>query len=318
MADKKDPPRPSKAPALASKKEPASKNPAAALDGVAGIPGLQWKNLGIIGGAVLLLWVTAFATGSMIFVGIVAVLTAVVIGLLVWAVRWAKKQRDMMTLLQSASVSKEARQEALAKLAAQDGADSDVMNALARAQLTAQDDPEAALALLEKLDLKKVPAQLADDVRAFRAQLYLLHGKTREAREMADAIDVAKAPTAEARGMLAGTVAEAWARTGKFKEALELLTTFKPDDPDFEKVRVPLLNARIFAAFAGNQRDQVKRDLQALLKEDMNYLGRFVAPQAKVHPELQKLAQDVLRADPEVRKMAAKHQNRAARRALRH
>lgn len=288
--------------------------PAQPEAGLLGLPGLQWRNLGVIAGIVALLWVTAFASRSPIVIGVVAVLTAAAIGLLIWAYRWAKKQQDMMKLLQSASVSKEARQEALAKLSSQEGADKDAMNTLARAQLTAQDDPEAALALLEKVDLKKVPDAVADDVRAFRAQLYLVNGRTREARELADEIKLTSAGNPDARGMLAATVAEAWARSGKHKEAGDLLTTIKPDDPDFAKVRVPLLFARIFSAFASGNRDQVRKDLGALMKEDVNLLGRFVAPQARVHPELQKIARDMLARDPEVRKMVQKQQNRAQRR----
>ena len=114
--------------------------------------------------------------------------------------------------------------------------------------------------------------------------------------------------------MLAATVAESWARSGKHKEALDLLGTIKPDDDDFEKVRVPLLFARIFAGFAAGQREQVRRDLATLMKQDINLLGRFVAPQARVHPELQKIAREMLQRDPEVRKMVQKQQNRAMRR----
>ena len=114
--------------------------------------------------------------------------------------------------------------------------------------------------------------------------------------------------------MMAAVVAEAWARTGKHKEALDLLQTIKPEDPDFGQAKVPLLFARIYAAFASGQRDTVKRDLHALIKQDMNLLGRFVMPKAKVHPELQKLAKEALQRDPDVRKMVQKQQQRGTRR----
>jgi hypothetical protein len=277
------------------------------------VAGFQWSRLAIVGGILAALWVTAFATNSKIFVIVVGVITVVVLGGLAWIYRWARKQREMMELLQSASVSPEARREALAKLAAKDGADKDVMNAIARAQLEAQEDPDKALETLEKVDLKKVPATMGDDVRAFRAQLYLLKGRKQEARELADEIKLSQAGSAEARGMLAATVAEAWARTGKHKEALDLLQTIKPDDPDFAQAKVPLLFARIYAQFAAGQRDGVRRDMGALAKQDVNLLGRFVMPQAKVHPELQKMARDVLMKNPEMRKMAQKQQRMVRR-----
>jgi hypothetical protein len=276
-------------------------------------PGLQWKNLAVVGGVLAVLWLIAFATTGYIMKIVAGVLTLVVVGLLLYVFRWARKQREMMELLQGAQASPQARKEALAKLAAKEGADKDVMNAIARAQLEAQEDPDKALATLEGVDLKKVPAPMADDVRAFRAQLYLMGGRAREARELADEIKLSNASAAESRGMMAATVAEAWARTGKHKEALDLLQTIKPEDPDYANARVPLLFARIYASFAAAQRENVKRDMGALLKQDINLLGRFVAPKAKVPLELQKLARDVLQRSPEVRKMMQK-QSRTMRR----
>lgn len=302
MADKLPSKPPSTAPAPTQSAGPLS------------LPGLQWRNIAIIGGVLAILWLTALATTWKWLIVLVAIITIVVVGGLVWIYRWAAKQRQLMELLQGASASPQARKEALAKLQAQSGADKDVMNLVARAQLEAQEDPDKALATLESVDLRKIPGPMADDVRAFRAQLYLLKGRTREARELADEIKIANASTAEARGMLAATVAEAWARTGKHKEALDLLSTIKPEDPDFEKARVPLLFARIFAAFAAGQREQVKRDMGALMKQDMNLLGRFLDPRFKPHPELQKYAKETLQKSPEVRKMLQKQARQQVRR----
>jgi tetratricopeptide (TPR) repeat protein len=277
--------------------------------------GLQWRNVGIIGAAVGVLWITAFATNSKAFIIVVAVITVVVAGALVWIYRWAKKQRNLMELLQNANASPEARREALAKLKAAPDANKDVMNAIAQAQLQAQDNkPDEALAILEKVDLKKVPAPMADDVRAFRAQLYLVKNRSREARDLADEIKPSNGATPEARGMLAATVAEAWARTGKHSEALELLTTIKPDDPDYGQARVPLLYARIFASFAAGKRDDVRKDMTSLVRQDANLLARFLAPQIKVPLELQKMARDVAMKDPTVQKMAKKQQRVMRRR----
>jgi hypothetical protein len=278
------------------------------------MPGFQVRNLAIIGGVVAILWLTALASGSKIFIGIVAVLTVAIVGLLGYVYQWARKQRAMMALLQTASISPEKRKEVLAKLSAEKDADKDVMNQLARAQLEAQEDPDKALATLEGIDMKKVPAPLADEVRAARAQLYLVMGRPQDARPLADEIKPSNAQQPEARGALAAIVAESWARTGKHKEALDLLGTIKPEDPDYGQARVPLLFARIFAAFAAGQREQVRRDMGALAKQDVNLLGRFLMPKAKAHPELQKIAREVLQKNPEVRKMIQQHQSRAARR----
>lgn len=287
---------------------PASKSASPAAPAAAP-GGMQWRNIGIIGAAVAVLWITAFATNSKAFIIVVAVITVGVAGGLAWIYRWARKQRAMMEMLQTASLSPESRKAALAKLQAAPGADKDVMNAIARAQLQAQEDPDAATATLESIDLKKVPAQMVDDIRAFRAQLYLMKGRSKEARDLADEIKVTNSANSESRGMLAATVAEAWARTGKHAEAIELLNTIKPEDPDFAKAKVPLLYARIYAQFAAGKRDGVRHDMNALVKQDANLLGRFVMPQLKVHPELQKIARSVLEKDPEVRKMALKQRS---------
>jgi hypothetical protein len=279
--------------------------------------GLQKRNLAIVGGALVLLWITAFASGSKVVVGVAVVLTLAVAGLLFWVWRWVKKQQSVLEIIKSGTGSKEARAEAIAKLDAQDGAGKDVIAQLAKAQLVAQDDPDGALEILERIDIAKAPGPIQDEVRAMRAQLYLVKDRVRDARELADEITVANASEAASRGMLAAVVAEAWARTGKVKEAIELLETIDPDHADFERVRVPLRMARVFAYFAGGNRDRVRKDLRALMQENFNYLGRFANPAAKVHPELQKLAREMLQSNPEVQKLARRTQNRAMRRGQR-
>ena len=58
----------------------------------------------------------------------------------------------------------------------------------------------------------------------------------------------------------------------------------------------------MFAKFAANQRGAARTELSALADEDLNHLGRFVAPQFRVHPELQKLARSVFEQHPSARK----------------
>jgi hypothetical protein len=62
--------------------------------------------------------------------------------------------------------------------------------------------------------------------------------------------------------------------------------------------------AKVFAKFAANQRGPARTELSALAEEDPNHLGRFLSPQFRVHPELQKLARQVLESHPGARKMA--------------
>jgi hypothetical protein len=110
-----------------------------------------------------------------------------------------------------------------------------------------------------------------------------------------------------------GIVAEAWGRTGKSKEALALLDSVELPKKNAEQIAVQLRIARVFAKFAANQRGPARAELNALAEEDVNYLGRFLSPQFRVHPELQKLARSVLEAQPGARKMA-KAQARTQRR----
>ena len=105
-----------------------------------------------------------------------------------------------------------------------------------------------------------------------------------------------------------------WARTGKSKEAVDLLGAIDINDAVYDKVKVPLLFSRVFANWAEGKKDLVRRDLRALMDDNLNYLGRFANPKAKVHPELQKISRELLQTHPEVKKMQQKNQNRAQRR----
>ncbi len=180
------------------------------------------------------------------------------------------------------------------------------MNVVLRAQLEAQTDPDLALATLDKIDMKKVPAMALDQVRGLKAQLLLLNGRLDEAKSLCADIQPSKAQEAASRGMLAATVAETWARTGRAKEAREMLSTISPDDTAYAQSRVPLLFARVFANFAETKHGLVKKDLTAIAKENVNLLGRFLDPRFKTAPELMRLAQEIVMADPEMQKMARK------------
>ena len=110
--------------------------------------------------------------------------------------------------------------------------------------------------------------------------------------------------------MAAAIVAEAWARTGKPKEALALLDSIELPKKDAEQIAMQARVARVFARFAANQRGRARNELHALADDDVNYLGRFLMPQFRVHPELQKLARQVLEAHPAARRVVKGQQRR--------
>ncbi len=285
-------------------------------------PGLaiQKRNLVIAGAVFVGLWALAIAsrsTGTMIFLG---VLTLVLAGLGLYMWRWYQKQLELMNLAKRANESPEARKAAIEQLKQREAVDNDVTNTLMRAQLELQEDPEKAVATLDSIDMKKVPAMLLNEVRGMKAQVYLVKNRVEEAARLADEIQLSQIQQAEVRAVMAATVAEAWARTGKVKEARDLLSTFAPDDAAYANARVPLLYARIFANWAENKRDLVRKDMASMCKENFQYLGRFMMPNSGIRPEMQNLAQEVLRNDPDARKAILEQQggklNRAQRRAM--
>ena len=268
------------------------------------LPELKVKNLAI-GAAVLVgMWALVIASGSKVALGVIAALTVALAGGAVWVWRFLKQQQARMKLMQTGTSSPEGREAALKELAA--AGDKDVMNVVLRAQLEAQTDPDQALATLDKIDMKKVPALALDQVRGLKAQLLLLNGRLEDAAQLCQDIQPSKAQDAPSRGMLAATVAETWARTGRAKEARELLATISPEDSAYAQSKIPLLFARVFANFAETKNGLVKKDLTAIAKENVNLLGRFVDPRFKPAPELARMAQEIVMSDPEMQKMARK------------
>lgn len=267
------------------------------------VGGIRRKNLILIAVVLIAAWVFAINTGSTALMIVIGVLTAAVAGVMVWAFRMIRKQKGLVQLLQGATESPEARRDALAKLEA--GKDKDApTNVFARAQLLAQDDPKAALKLLEPIGIKGYQAGMQDDVALLLTQLYLGLGRTGDARKAADTISLDNPERKTIRPMAASLVAEAWARTGKHKDALALVETIELPKKDREQIELQIRVVRVFAKFAGNQRQLARTELQQLADIDLNQLGRFILAQFRVHPELQKLARSVLESHPGARKMA--------------
>ena len=306
QADKPERAEPEQAEAEAEQAE--GRTDAAAAEPQAPQPqvgGLKRKNLIIIGVVLALAWAFTINTGSTVLLIIVSVLTAAVGVVLVWAFRTIRKQQGMIKLLQGAT-NADARRDALAKLSEGKDADSPT-NLFARAQLLAADDPKAALAMIEKVELRTFPPAMQDDVALLKVQLLLGFGRTADARKVADTMNLDNPQRKEMRALAASIVAEAWARTGKSKDALALLDTIEVPKQNAEQIRVQMRVARTFARFAGGARQAARNELAALASEDVNLLSRFLAPQFRVHPELQKLARSVLESHPAARKMAKAH-----------
>jgi hypothetical protein len=277
-----------------------SKDPSSKPAGVLGIPR---KNLIIIGVITLAVWAFAISTESLAFLIVVGVLTLALLGLLVWALRLTKKQQRLVSLLEGAATSPEARREALNKLSTDKDA-NEATHVFARAQLEAADNPAKALETLEALELSSAPPYLQDDIALLRAQLYLHFGRHKDARPMVDRVNVDNPQRKEGRAMMAAIIGETWARTGKANEALTLLDSVDFDKEPSEQLRAQLLIARIFARFASGKKPAAKKDIQTLSELDVNYLGRFLMPQFRVHLELQKMVRSVAERHPQVRRMA--------------
>jgi hypothetical protein len=265
--------------------------------------GIPRKTLYWIGGITAVIWAFAISTGSTVFMIIVGSLTALLAFVLIRAYLFINKQKKVVGLLQGATASPEARRDALSKLEAGKDAGSPT-NVFARAQLTASDDPKAALELISKIQLKDYPPAMQDDVSLLKTQLYLGLGRTADARKSADTINLENPERKQARALAASIICEAWARTGKPKEALALMETIEIPQKDGEQIAMQVRVARVFARFAANQRKQAETELISLADDDINQIGRFLDPRFRVHPELQKLARRVLERNPQARKMA--------------
>lgn len=164
-------------------------------------------------------------------------------------------------------------------------AKGDAAAVLAKAQLEVQEDPKKALETLEAANLEKAPKVMANQIRATRAMIHLNRGEVKAARELAEVIDLDKAPDPKTRANLAGVVAEAWARSGNPIEASQLLDKYDPTDEDLGDVKVQLLRARAFSEAHRRKVNVMKKALKDLEAVSPQLLTVFVS-QKRVHPIL--------------------------------
>jgi hypothetical protein len=284
-----------------------------AADAPPQVPGFGNKRLIIIGVIVLAVWAFTIHTGSTVLLIIVSVLTALLAGALLWAWRMIRRNKATVGILQGAQSSPEARREAIAKLAAGKDANKPEI-VFARAQLIAADDHKEALRMVEPIPLKDFPAAMQDDVSLLKIQIYLANGRTQDARKAADSMNLDNPERKKVYAISASFVAEAWARTGKPKEALALVDKVEIPTENGKEIGMQLRVVRVFAKFAMRQQRAAESELNELADLDLNQIGRFTAPQFRVHPELQKLAMRVAQNHPAARQQAKRSVPKSMRR----
>lgn len=260
----------------------------------------QPKQLALrLGLPVLVGWVIAFIIPGWIPKVIVGVLTLAILGVVVYVLRRVQRAQKVVDIVKKAD-SAEARKEAIGKLDA-DFKKDDAEAAFAKAQLQLQDDPREALRTLETIKLDRVLAPEADQARVQRAMIHLLLGETENARELVDKVNIEQHKDAKSRASIVAIIAEAWARSGKAKAAIELLDTLKIDS-EIDDIKPQLLRAKAFAYAWANQTKQMKQILKELMGINAQFLSGFitkkkhpmgVAPRG-VHPLLEKEAFDML------------------------
>ncbi len=273
---------------------PSSQPPKTAAEALANMerPQVKWQVIAQIGGAFVILWVTALMLQPYVGywgVGVVGVLTLAALGFGIYIYRWTRKSQAIVDIMKGATDA-QGRQRALEQLASGDS--KDALNALARAQILAQTDPSEAMKVLESVDLEKAPALVQDDVRSQLGLLYLRVNRVRDARALADDIRLDRQSNSKAKAMYAAIVAESFARTGKLDEAKNLLDTYKADDPEYGEIAALLLRAQVYTYLGLKKRGLAKKAMEGMAAIEPNLLGAFV--QKGTAPELSKLAKEVL------------------------
>lgn len=246
-----------------------------------------------IGLVVLVVWLIALFVPIQGWApkAVAGAVTVAAIGLAIWLDRYLKKTMKLGALLKGAE-TEEGRKEAIARLDTE-FKKGDTQAVLAKAQLQMQDDPRAALATLESVNLEKELAPVAGQVRAMRAMIHLTLGETQEARALADKLDLGKQQEPKTRVMFAAVASEAWARSGQAKKAVELLDLFNPEDPDMGELRAQLWRARAFAYAGVSDTKALSRALKKLAEINPHLLAMFVG-QKKIHPLIEREAKQMV------------------------
>jgi hypothetical protein len=239
-------------------------------------------------------------TWKIVLISVPVIVTLLAAGLVVFALRQAKKARGVAGILSNVETDAD-RKVAIERLEASSGK-NDPASIFAMAQLELQDDPKKALKTLERIDLGKVMAPIADEARGQRAMIHLMMGDVSEAKTLVSGIDLKRHQEPRTRAMLASVSAEAWARSGDAKRAVETLGVFDAEDAAFAELKPQLYRAWAYAYAYTNDHHGMRRMLKKLAAHDVRLLGGFLMK--RTHPLLQKEAKRALEQSGQVpRKM---------------
>lgn len=239
-------------------------------------------------------------TWKIVLVSVPVIITVLAAGLIVFALRQTKKAEGVANILSGIETDDD-RKKAIEQLETA-SAKNDPAAIFAKAQLELQEDPRKALATLERINLAKVLAPVADEARGQRAMIHLMLGEVSEARTLVSSIELKRHQEPRTRAMLAAVSAEAWARSGEAQRALDTLKLFDPDDAAFEQLRPQLYRSYAYAYAHTNDIKGLRRMLKKLAAQDIRLLGGFMMK--RTHPLLQKEAKKALEQSGQVpRKM---------------
>lgn len=252
---------------------------------------MKWKIIAQIAAILVGLWVTAGVAIPFVGfwgVGIVGVLTLVAAGFGIYIWRLTARSRAIVDIMKGAT-DEEGRRQAIQAL---EGDSKDAMKALAQAQLLSQTDPQEAMRVLERIDLKKAPTMVQDDLRAQLGLLYLRNQRVRDAREIVEPIRLDRRPDARSRALYAAVMAEAFARTGSGDEASRLIETYPPHEAEQVETKALLWRAKVFTSFALKKRGLAQQAMEALAGIEPNMVAAFTL---KGHPpEMVQMAKQTL------------------------
>jgi hypothetical protein len=244
----------------------------------------------------LLAGVVYSQTWKIVLISVPVIITLLAAGLVIFALRQTKKAAGVANILFGIETDDD-RKRAIAELETA-SAKNDPAAIFAKAQLELQEDPRKALATLERINLGKVLAPVADEARGQRAMIHLMLGEVSEARTLVSSIELKRHQEPRTRAMLAAVSAEAWARSGEAQRAIDTLKLFDPEDAAFEQLRPQLWRAYAYAYAHTNDIKGVRRVLKKLAGQDIRLLGGFMMK--RTHPLLQKEAKKALEQSGQV------------------
>jgi hypothetical protein len=244
----------------------------------------------------LLAGVVYSQTWKIVLISVPVAITLLAAGLVIFALRQTKKAAGVANIL-SGIETDEDRKKAIAELETA-SAKNDPAAIFAKAQLELQEDPRKALATLERINLGKVLAPVADEARGQRSMIHLMLGEVSEARTLVSSIELKRHQEPRTRAMLAAVSAEAWARSGEAQRAIDTLKLFDPEDAAFEQLRPQLWRAYAYAYAHTNDLKGLRRMLKKLAAQDIRLLGGFMMK--RTHPLLQKEAKKALEQSGQV------------------